>query len=503
MQVDRGGCVRLGRVAAGVLGTALVLASTVVLAVPTASSAAAAGSGRARLPGHQGLVPPGATLVGPAPTTTALPLVVTLKPRDPSALAAEVQAIANPESPEYRHFLTPTQFAQRFGATPATIAQVTSALQQEGLTVGTPSATGLSIPVTSTVGQVQSAFNTPISKYRLASGRTGYDNAAAPEVPSTVAPQIQGVLGLDTLSPPQPSTSVPEANGAAARPETGASPATLAPGQPAPQTGSCASSIGSVQGTYGALDAPQLAQAYSFGSLYTAGHYGAGATIALVEMQGAGYSPSDISTFANCYGITLGNGQITETNIGTGAGNLGPATAEAELDIETALSLAPQANIDVYEGGTSNSLYDVFSRIVSDDTAKVVSASWTNGCEAYVGQSVQSSENTLFQAAATEGQSIFVATGDQGAEGCNINGEIAASTGSNPVAQAVDPSTSTLYVANKGANTVSVISEGSANSPASFVNAALGAHRGGSRRGGPRRTGRKGLRRQRGQARSR
>ena len=275
MQVDRGGCVRLGRVAAGVLGAALVLASTVVLAVPTASSAAAAGSGSARLPGHQGLVPPGATLVGPAPTTTALPLVVTLKPRDPSALAAEVQAIANPESPEYRHFLTPTQFAQRFGATPATIAQVTSALQQEGLTVGTPSATGLSIPVTSTVGQVQSAFNTPISKYRLSSGKVGYDNAAAPEVPAAVAPQIQGVLGLDTLSPPQPSTSVPEANGAAARPETGASPATLAPGQPSPQaTGSCAdptNSIGPRQGTYGALDAPQLAQAYSFGSLYSVG----------------------------------------------------------------------------------------------------------------------------------------------------------------------------------------------------------------------------------------
>ncbi len=476
MPVDRGGCGRLRRVAAGVLGTVLVLAGTAVLAVPTASIAATTGSGRERLPGHQGLVPPGATLVGPAPATTTLPLVVTLKPRDPAALATEVQAISDPGSPEYHHFLTPTQFAQRFGATPATIAQVTSALQQEGLSVGMPSATGLSLPVSSTVAQVQSAFATPISKYRLSSGKTGYDNTAAPEVPSAVAPQIEGVLGLDTLSPPQPSTSVPGANPAAAHSETGAAPATLAPGQPAPQAGSCATSISSVQAD-GALDAPELAQAYSFGSLYSSGHYGAGATIALVEMAGAGYSPSDITTFANCYGITPAAGQIFETNVGSGAGTVGSATAESELDIETALSLAPQANIDVYEGGTSNSLYDVFSRIVSDDTAKVVSASWTNGCEAYVGQSLLSSENTLFQAAATEGQSIFVASGDQGSEGCNINGKISASTGSNPVAQAVDPSTSTLYVANKGANTVSVISEGSANSPASFVNAAT-AHTG-------------------------
>ena len=37
-----------------------------------------------------------------------------------------------------------------------------------------------------------------------------------------------------------------------------------------------------------------------------------------------------------------------------------------------------------------------------------------------------------------------------------------ASTGSDPVAQAVDPSTGTLYIANKASNTISVDSEGSA-----------------------------------------
>ena len=126
-------------------------------------------------------------------------------------------------------------------------------------------------------------------------------------------------------------------------------------------------------------------------------------------------------------------------------------------------------NIEVYEGGSSDSLYTVFNKIVSDDTAKIVSASWTNGCEAYVGQSVQNSENTLFQAAAAEGQSIFVASGDQGAQGCNINGKIAATTLTNPVAQAVDPSTGTLYIANKSSNKLSVDSEGSTSSPSNFV----------------------------------
>jgi subtilase family serine protease len=469
MMVDRRGAGWLHGVASCVLGVALVLAVAVAFGAATTSSALAAGAGREKLPGHQGAVPPGATLVGPAPTSTALPLTVTLKPRNPAALAAEARAVSDPGSADYRHFLSPAQVAQQFGATPATIAQVTSSLRHEGLTVGAPSATGLSLPVSGTVAQVQSAFSTPISQYRLPSGKTGYDNATAPEVDATVAPQIEGILGLDTLSPPQPSTSVPAASQAAAHPDAVAVTPALAPGQPAPTGSSCTSSISSVEGNTGALDAPDLAQAYAFDPLYSSSHYGAGSTVALVEMSGAGYSTSDIDHFAACYGITPGNGQITQVSVGTGSGAIGAGTAEAELDIETVLSLAPKADIEVYEGGTSDSLYDVFSRIVNDDTAKIVSASWTNGCEAYVGQALQNSENTLFQAAATEGQSTLVATGDQGAQGCNINAEIDAATGSDPVAQAVDPSTGTLYVANKSSDTVSVDSEGTTSSPTNFV----------------------------------
>ena len=388
-----------------------------------------------------------------------------------SASAAEAQAVSAPASPDYHHFLTPKTFAQRFGATPATIAQVVAALKNEGLAVGTPSTTGLSIPVSGTVAQVQSAFSTPIDRYRLSSGKTGYDNRAAPQVPTTVAPQIEGILGLDTLSPPQPTTNLPEANATGAHGGTPLDSPALAPGQPSPQSGTCSTQISNVETKYGALDVPELAQAYSFDPLYSSSDYGAGATVALVELSGAGYSTSDITNFANCYGITLGGSQISKIAIG-GGGATGSATVEAELDIETVLSLAPKANIEVYEGGASDDLYDVFSKIVSDDTAKIVSASWTNGCESYVGQAFQNSENTLFESAAVDGQSIFVASGDQGSEGCNINGVMAAQTGSNPVAQVADASTGTLYVANESSNNLSVESEGTTGNPSGFATAA-------------------------------
>jgi subtilase family serine protease len=457
---EEGEHTRRGRFCAfGILGAALAVTSSVGLALGAAAPAGAAYTPMRALYGNDAPVPPGATPIGPAPTTDTLPLVVTLQPRDPGALSAYAQAVSDPTSPDFRHFLTPSQFANQFGATSSTIAAVTSALQAEGLSVGAPSALGLSVPVTGTVGQEESAFSTPITKYSLSSGRTGYHNDTEPKVPSSVAPQIEGVLGLDTLNPPKPQATAPQVSPGLPSPGTSTASPALAPGQPAPQSGSCATTISDLEND-GALDAPDLAQAYSFGSLYNADDYGSGTTIALLEMYGAGYSSTDITDFARCYGITLGNGQVSDINVSSGADEQGGGTVESELDIETALSLAPKADIEVYEGGTNDSIYSVLNAIESQDTAKIVSVSWTNGCEAYVGTTEQDAENTLLQAAATEGQSVFAAAGDQGSEGCNVNAVTSAATGTKPVAQAVDPSTGTLYVANESSNTVTVDGEG-------------------------------------------
>ena len=278
--------------------------------------------------------------------------------------------MSDPRSPEYRHFLTPQQFAQRFGPTRAAIGRSRPASRSQGLTVGTPSSTGLSLPVSGTVAEVESAFSTSISRYRLASGngvrqpvRTGgAGDGGAADRRDPRARHAQPAAAVHHAVPCKP-----------ARP-----PRTRPPSPPAWRR---------------AADPPDRIVHHlhpmrrgraterstqtnwprrPFDPLYAANHYGAGATVALVEMYGAGYSSSDISTFAACYGITLGGGQISEKNL-PGGGATGPSTVEADLDIENVLSLAPKANIEVYEGGPSDSLYDVFDQIVSDDTAKIVS----------------------------------------------------------------------------------------------------------------------------------
>ncbi len=44
-----------------------------------------------------------------------------------------------------------------------------------------------------------------LTQVKLASGRTAYANAQPPTLPSSIAPYVQGVLGLDNVNPDQPA----------------------------------------------------------------------------------------------------------------------------------------------------------------------------------------------------------------------------------------------------------------------------------------------------------
>src|SRR4051794_30943030 len=60
---------------------------------------------------------------------------VWLSGRDPKGLDAYARAVSTPGSRQYRGFLTPQQFNQRFGATTQQIAAVTSWIHSSGLYV--------------------------------------------------------------------------------------------------------------------------------------------------------------------------------------------------------------------------------------------------------------------------------------------------------------------------------------------------------------------------------
>ena len=354
-------------------------------------------------------VPDGAHIVAAVPATTQIHVTVTLQSQDPAGLAAFATEVSTPGSPLYRDYLTPAEFAQRFGATPQAVQAVESSLEAHGLTPGTVSANSLSIPVTATAGALSSAFATSFSRVALADGTSAIANTEAPSLDSTIAGDVQGVLGLSTLSVAKPlliQAHNATAHAAAARPH-------VVTGGPQPCSAASAEAT-----TDGGFTADQIAAAYGLSGLYQSGgpnatpDEGAGQTVAILELES--YDASDIAQFESCYGA---NALIANVPVEGGAGT-GPGQGEAALDIENVISLAPQAKIAVYSGpNNGDGPYATMSAIITQHLAQVVTTSWGQ-CEQLEGQQAAVSENTLFEEAATQGMTVVSASGDDGSEDC-------------------------------------------------------------------------------------
>jgi hypothetical protein len=343
-------------------------------------------------------------VVGALAGGTRLPITVTLKPRDPAGLASYAAEVSTPGSQLYRHYLTVAQFRNRFGPTAQDIGAVESSLSAQGLRPGRVSANGLAIGVSATAGELGHAFSTGFQKVALASGRTAFANTQAPQFSASVAGSIQGVIGLDSLALPHPQGIRVQHRGAART--AGAIEPNVVTGGPQPC--SDATTAGT---TYGSYTADQLASAYRFSSLYGAGDEGSGQTIALFELEPN--LTSDIAKYQSCYGTTA---SVTYVKVDGGAGP-GAGQGEAALDIEDVIGLAPQAAVRVYQGPNTNTgAYDTYNSILSQDKATVISTSW-GMCETGEASIIQS-ESTLFEEAATQGQSVFASAGDDGAEDC-------------------------------------------------------------------------------------
>ena len=389
-------------------------------AVARASRASAAGQGAARQNatgqevrvGAVPVVPPPARVLGAPLESAPVSFDIVLLPRDPFALRALALGESTPGSPYYRHFLTTSEFARRFGQPHAVIAGVDAALRAAGLSPGRASANGLVVPVTTTVRGAAAGLRVSFRRYLLASGRIAMANLSAPRLPVMVARVTEAVLGLSNLAEPAPGAGPPVAvrsGEAAGRRSADAAPAGAGP-QP------CAGAV-AARRKRGGWTFDQLAKAYSFTSLYAGGHAGAGTTIALFEL--GNWSAANVAAFQKCYKT---HAPVTTTKVDGGA--TGKPDLESTGDIETVIGLAPAAKVQVYEapgGSYAKSTIDEFTKIADDDKASVVSTSWAS-CEQVANKldpGLIASEDTVFQQAAVEGMSVFAASGDTGSEGCD------------------------------------------------------------------------------------
>jgi subtilase family serine protease len=404
----------------GVRSLLVALAACAVAAAP----AGAASQTQVVHVGSAAILPANTQTVAAVPATQQLQLTVALKPQDPSGLENYATEVATPGSPLYHHYLSVAQFAQSFGATPAQIATVQSALRAQGVSVGAPLANDLTLPVTGSAAQVEKAFSVSLSQVKLATGRTAFANTEAPSVPLNAAQFVQGVIGLDNVALDESQQNVPPLQ-TFHPPEVPSKPAGASISSPQVVTGgpqpSCPQALehqAIIEGPSIGYTADQIATIYQFSSLYLSGDLGAGQTIALFEQQP--YSPTDIATYQACYGTSV---PVSNVEVDGGPGPYTPPPGgsgddESALDIEQVVGLAPKANVLVYQGPeTTNAPVDILNTIVSQDVAKVISSSY-GVCEALNAPSVIKAEEAPLQEAAVQGQSFFISSGDSGSQQC-------------------------------------------------------------------------------------
>jgi subtilase family serine protease len=358
--------------------------------------------------GAAGIVPAGAARIGAMSSSARIGIDVVLQPRNAAALSQYATQVSTPGTALYHRYITAKQFPALFGPTQATIASVLAALRAQGLQPGAVSSDHLSISVTATASQLESALGTTLASYRLAGGRTGFANTSAPRIPASIAPAVQAIIGLDNLTQMHNFMARPSS----ARLTKAVSPAQTPTGGPQ----ACGAAAG-LQGE-GALTANDLAFDYDFSPLYGANDFGAGQTVGIVEF-GEPNLKSDVTGYQNCYGT---NAKVSYDKV-DGFNQHGAGEGEAALDIDTVIGLAPKANIIVYDApNTGKAAYDIYRTMVGQDKARVISESY-GLCDHFQDAKAAGAVTVLYEQAAVQGQSIVASSGDAGSEACLPNND--------------------------------------------------------------------------------
>ncbi|HZE31343.1 MAG TPA: S53 family peptidase, partial [Actinoallomurus sp.] len=338
---------------------------------------------------------------------------VWLSGRDPKGLDSYAQAVSTPGSQQYRRFLTPQQFNQRFGASKQQIAAVTSWIRGAGLYVDVAGSNSHYLHVTGHVNKATEAFGTEFRNYSAQGtvARAPENNATVPE---GVASAVLTVTGLDTgkhlrthgttLPPPEPNYNVAE-------------PCSQYWGQKIANDKPTAYGKHQPRALCGYLP-KQLRGAY--GST-ASGLTGKGATVAIVDAYAAPKMEQVSNQFSTKYGDKpFAKGQYREVlpptfDLVDECGAAGWYGEEA-LDVTSVHALAPKANV-VYVGAQNcaDGLDDALANIVDNHLADIVSNSWGDLSEHYTQAGIDA-EEAIFKQGAIEGIGFYFSTGDCGYE---------------------------------------------------------------------------------------
>ena len=340
-------------------------------------------------------LPQGASVLGPAPSQARLDRVLLLL--EPSAaqkhaLDAELANQQSPNSAEYHHWLTSSQFADTYANTASDVAAIVSWLQSEGFAVAPLPAGRQWIELSGTVAQLEQAFQTHVSSV-AETGGVRLVLADSISVPAALAPLLHGLVSLDgVVAEPAITTT-----------------------QPVTAPTAELRAVTAVRGAEAVT--PQLAkQMLHLDGLQSAG---AGETIAIAARSNL--QAQDVAAFRTAFGLPASALRIAPDGADPGRNS---DEAEALMSASWAGVTAPGAQIVLVPAATTSatdgldlSLAAIVDQALADTVAVGFSA-----CEASLSEAHQAFYAALYRQAAAEGIAVIAASGDSGASACHVGG---------------------------------------------------------------------------------
>jgi len=325
---------------------------------------------------------------GRLPESQVMTLDIVLPLSDSAGLETFLDDLYNPDSPSYRHFLTVAEFTARFGPSQADYDAAVQFARNNGFTVVGGSRDGMEVQVKAPVSAVEAAFHVNMVTYQHPTeNRIFY--APDREPTTSLAFPLWHISGLDNYGIPHPllvkKSDYAQAHGIS--PQAVVKHATTG-------SGPSASFLGS-----------DMRAAYYGGTALT----GAGQNLGLLEY--AGTDLADLTTYftnvhqTNHVPITLLSTDGTSTScVDSRAGGRCDDT-EQTLDMTQAIGMAPGlASLVMYIGSTDTAIISAMTTHSPLPTTIGCSWGWTPADPTTL--------NPYFEKMAAQGQTFFVASGD-------------------------------------------------------------------------------------------